>query len=488
MSMHAALQDEMRQTLLANGMEVIDLFRAMDVDKNELITVVELNRALNMLNLDVPPAAVQELFNDIDSTADGGDGLTLNEMNAWMLKELDAKEELLQILREKLRANSGVVLETMARFDADKTGTISISELNDAIEDLGYEATREVVGALFDDLDSDGSGFIAFGELKRWLELRLDSRQQLQQRIRDGLRSNGAKLMRIFNEWDYDHDGKIDIDELGRALKAIGHEASRDIVAHVFHELDRDNSKSVTLQELNRYLLKKMHTKAQLHVQLQEGLRANGHRVLDLFRSWDRDGDALISMDELNRGLHKLGFQVTKKQVQRLFDELDVDANYRINFRELNDWLRKGEKSTAEDMKAREAKRQEARQKALKQKATMHAKDKEKASREAMKNTPARDKRAAMQKSSSADSKDMDGEAGKSKRRSKEEAAPADAPAAAALGSTGAEDRDDDDDEPEFEDHPLGIQTPESRAAAMRRQRHRLVAKGRDNALNDLTN
>ena len=85
--------------------------------------------------------------------------------------------------------------------------------------------------------------------------------------------------MRIFNDWDYDHDGSIDADELAKALRQLGFDASTDVMHKVFDEIDRDGSKQITLQELNRYLLKKLHTKAQLHSQLKEGLRANGHSM-----------------------------------------------------------------------------------------------------------------------------------------------------------------------------------------------------------------
>ena len=345
MDMHAALQDELRDALVSNGSEVLDIFRAMDVDKNNLLSVTELNQALNLLELDVPAGAVQTLYEDIDRTVqddpEGPElGLTVSEFNTWMLKVIDSKESTKNQLRDALRNKAGTVLAWFARKYPDKNAAISMAKLNVAIKELGFEGTEEAVGALFDDLDSDGSGYIAMPELKKWLETKLDDKSMLFQNVRDGLRSNGAKLMRIFNKWDYDNSGTIDVDELGRALKEIGFEGPREVIAKVFEELDRDHSNAITLQELNKYLLRKMHTKAQLQQQLKEGLRANGQRIIDLFRSWDLDGDALISEDEFAKGLHASGFRVPSKVVKKLFDELDADANYRLSFSELNAWLK----------------------------------------------------------------------------------------------------------------------------------------------------
>ena len=89
----------------------------------------------------------------------------------------------LQALREALRANAAVCFDTMLKWDSDRTGTISIPELNGAIGEMGYDANEETVAALFDDLDNDGSGTVAFAELKRWLEPRMDSKQKLHQNI-----------------------------------------------------------------------------------------------------------------------------------------------------------------------------------------------------------------------------------------------------------------------------------------------------------------
>ena len=537
MDMHGALQDELRSALVDNGTEVLDLFRAMDVNNDELLSAVELNQALNHLNLDVPPSAVQELYDEIDRTVveDGQEqGLTLTELNTWMLKALDSKEVLQQQLRDKLRENAETVVAYFMRQDADKNAVISISRLNRAMTELGYQATEEAVGAIFDDLDSDGSGYVAMPELKKWLETTLDSKAQTMQTIRDGLRSNGAKLMRIFNSWDYDHNGTIDVDELGKAMKELGYEASREVLTKVFEELDRDRSNAITLQELNRYLLRKLHTKAQLHSQLKEGLRAHGQRVIDLFRTWDVDGDALITENEFSKGLTSLGFRVPPKVVKRLFDELDADANFRLSFSELNQWLRSGDADSTAPKKVEIEKppitptRKKPQSTSLAKSASAppaplasmpssvftrknekDLKTMDKSQRHAliianlMKRYPEKTEgevRHALHKAKwqpGGAALILDGHEPTShmttqpkSRQSRERGnAPAAAPAAAAKGEDdedGEEDREEEGD-PEVEDFlQPGRQTPASIADAKRRQKHKQMHRGLTGALTDL--
>ena len=353
----AALQEEMRETLLMNGQEVMELFKGTGTDIDEPFTVDHLGLVMQHLEVDVPASAVQELHAELDHDAttrdDGGlthgkgdtvhVGLTLRSLNAWMLENLDTKEEVQQILREKLRKNSTQFLEMFTKWDSDGQAGISVGELGDAIQSIGFDTTEEIVEGIFDDLDQDGSGVLALSELKRWLFGRLDTEEQAQQAVRDALRSNGARLMRVFAELGKEATSAISVNELGLALEALGFEAPNDAVNIVFDEIDNldanEDDDMISIMELNKYLLRKVHTKKQLRKELREGLRRHSKRAIELFRIWDVDGDALLTEEEFCRALKELGFHVNKKVMLKLYDELDEDANNRLDFTEFNRWL-----------------------------------------------------------------------------------------------------------------------------------------------------
>ena len=292
----------------------------------------------------MPPEVVQHLYNDIDADiAHRGrseDGLSIVEMNAWLLRKLDLKEQMQQKLRNELRDHGTEILQLFHRWDVNNDASVSLDELCRALEHLNYKASPDTVACLFDELDQDGSGEVALAELSTWLLRKLDSKEQLQQDLRDGLRANGARVVELMDRWDASGDQSIDVKELGHALSSLGYEASTEAVAELFAMLDQDGDGVICLQELNAFLLTKVNSKAQLKMAIRRALKSNGRRVMDLFREWDVDNDALITQAEFNRALVELGFHVSEEMANKIFDELDANSDYKLSFEEVNCWLK----------------------------------------------------------------------------------------------------------------------------------------------------
>ena len=75
-----ALQEELCEVLIANGREVVDMFRAFDINQDSLLSVSEIGQAIAHLSIDVPPSPSSN--NEIDQDASGD--LTLDELNDWL--------------------------------------------------------------------------------------------------------------------------------------------------------------------------------------------------------------------------------------------------------------------------------------------------------------------------------------------------------------------------------------------------------------------
>ena len=74
---------------------------------------------------------------------------------------------------------------------------------------------------------------------------------------------------------------------------------------------------------------------------LRAALRSdNMQRVHAIFRAWDTNASLAVGMAEFQQGLAELGFGFCPPQVvQRLFDELDDNQSYQLDFREFKRWL-----------------------------------------------------------------------------------------------------------------------------------------------------
>ena len=55
-------------------------------------------------------------------------------------------------------------------------------------------------------------------------------------------------------------------------------------------------------------------------------MKANGARVMDLFREWDTDGDGEVSRKEFHKAMPLLGFDASKKDIDDLFTAWDKDG------------------------------------------------------------------------------------------------------------------------------------------------------------------
>ena len=64
--------------------------------------------------------------------------------------------------------------------------------------------------------------------------------------------------------------------------------------------------------------------------------------MIDLFREWDDDNTGSVSKSEFCKAMKELGCDVSKKQLDELFDSWDPDSSGQLEIRELEKLLRRG--------------------------------------------------------------------------------------------------------------------------------------------------
>ena len=69
--------------------------------------------------------------------------------------------------------------------------------------------------------------------------------------------------------------------------------------------------------------------------QLLDILKEHSVKLIDLFREWDDDGNGALDKKEMRRAIAALGYEAPKKEVDALFDSIDVDGSGWIEFEEL---------------------------------------------------------------------------------------------------------------------------------------------------------
>ena len=236
------------------------------------------------------------------------------------------------------------------------------------------EFTEEELRARFVALDSDGSGKVDMGEY-------------LQFSLRDALARSSDRVIDLFKKWDEDKSGVIDKKEFCQAMNALGFSIPPAECAKVFDQLDEDKSGRIEYKELNAVLRKgtgsdaakrhlqrgkdaqgktgkgsakannsnyqsarvaalppmvKLSTKGGKNVaeQLKDIIQENSVKLIDLFREWDTDGNGAIDAKEFRKAVSALGYDVPKKEMNKVFESLDPSGDGYIEYGEFKKMMR----------------------------------------------------------------------------------------------------------------------------------------------------
>jgi len=224
-------------------------------------------------------------------------------------------------LRDALARSGSRVIELFRQWDTDGDGIVSKAEFVRSLPQLGLQASNEALGALFDTFDPDGSGTIELKELEKMLRNRVG--QLAGTAVMVG--SAAAKLK-----------SKAGIPSPPPGAKpTLGRKGSQ-----------KGSQKTLARGKSGMFQgalggVGADGEPVDVQAQLRDALVSSGSRVIELFRQWDTDGDGTVSKKEFVRSLPQLGLQATKEEGGALFDTFDPDGSGSIELKELEKLLRR---------------------------------------------------------------------------------------------------------------------------------------------------
>jgi len=128
-----------------------------------------------------------------------------------------------------------------------------------------------------------------------------------------------AKIRMMFDALDLDNNNIVTEDEFVSALSEEG--ILEKEARMLFREMDDSHTRRLTVAKFDHYAA--VHTLAI---------------VRDSFKSLDASKDRQICRKEF--ALYFMGNGLSKRQVSRLWEQIDVNNNGKINFTEYRDWSR----------------------------------------------------------------------------------------------------------------------------------------------------
>lgn len=150
---------------------------------------------------------------------------------------------------------------------------------------------------------------------------------------------------RIFEKYDTDGSGDIDVKEFHKMVRDQGIYLSEDALALAVMELDRDGDCKISYEE---YKMWKQNS-AFSDLDIDDETVANRLRIADTFEKYDTDKNGSLSLDELklfHAELVECGLVIG--DAESLLRTIDVDGDGAVQFNELVRYLERAFTDEAE--------------------------------------------------------------------------------------------------------------------------------------------
>ncbi|KAF0882943.1 CALM protein, partial [Crocuta crocuta] len=118
-----------------------------------------------------------------------------------------------------------------------------------------------------------------------------------------------------FAQFDHNGDGKINTEELGAVMEALGEKLSEDQLKAMIATVDADGDGVISFPEFLEEMAKRTKdwgSKAEMR---------------EVFRAFDLDGDGRISVDELKQAMAKMGESPSHEELDAMIQGADVDQD-----------------------------------------------------------------------------------------------------------------------------------------------------------------
>lgn len=243
---------------------------------------------------------------------------------------------------DKVRSELATLWETFCRYDSDRSGYLDGNEYIEMVKSLGLlprdRVAREEIDHMIKDTwefrPRDSPGI----DIQSFVTLMLTIREKNGER-------KAEDQMRIFNWFDKDKSGELNIAEIGDVLEAMDmapktKEEQEDIAA-IIQDLDDNGNGEMDFEEFQIFtqrFTEKQRTrqmKEELQLCAQLGFSERQHKEFrQCFDQFDKDASNSLDVQEVRAVLSLLHLNVSAEHLRQAFDALDRDDSGVLEFPE----------------------------------------------------------------------------------------------------------------------------------------------------------
>eukprot|EP01114_Cavostelium_apophysatum_P012408 TRINITY_DN276_c0_g1_i2.p1 TRINITY_DN276_c0_g1~~TRINITY_DN276_c0_g1_i2.p1 ORF type:complete len:716 (+),score=279.12 TRINITY_DN276_c0_g1_i2:792-2939(+) len=241
-------------------------------------------------------------------------------------------------------------IEAFEEFDADDSGSISASELSNALAKSGREMTPEKIDEMIAEADLDQSGEVDWPEylammrrafpwrLIQYEILYLEPARKFPEFSKEDIRVFAA----AFREYDTDGSASISASELEVAFTSQGQGVTKEEVDEIVKEFDEDESGEIEFEEYlmmmrNFYPFKRLIFEMLYYgpaSKYPEFSRSEIDVFINAFRDFDEDESGSIDAKELKDVFNHMGMGIDDEEAQMILEEVDEDKSGAIEWPE----------------------------------------------------------------------------------------------------------------------------------------------------------
>jgi Ca2+-binding EF-hand superfamily protein len=235
--------------------ELGELFDLVDVDKSGSIEDTELYALIRLSKPSMSYEDMKLTFNSIDG--DKGNSLDKKEFCAHFIeqwKDVDAEAFHARVeLTKKLAERKPVLGQLFDHFDIDGNGFLDRGEIYHMVVLSRPNYTNDDLTTLMAKIDINHDRKLDKGEfVQYYFQLHKDENElEFNDRIDATLMGRrGHKLRSVFNAYDRDGNGTLDVNEFARLLRMNGRKfVSADVILDTLTKIDQDNDRKITFKE-----------------------------------------------------------------------------------------------------------------------------------------------------------------------------------------------------------------------------------------------
>mmetsp|Transcript_21616 Transcript_21616/g.66061 ORF Transcript_21616/g.66061 Transcript_21616/m.66061 type:complete len:689 (-) Transcript_21616:1339-3405(-) len=167
---------------------------------------------------------------------------------------------------------------------------------------------------------------------RRGVSRHSSSRSSHSDKVEGAITPQVEDVSSIFNLYDADNSGFIDIDEMEQLLLSLGTNLSHAQLERMYRLVDTDGDGKVSKEEFTAWHLVETTAEETRHVTPRS-------LAEDLFSLFDQDEDGAITIEQFKEGLDRFNANLSLDEVASLVRDLDQDGDGKVNIQEFSDML-----------------------------------------------------------------------------------------------------------------------------------------------------